>query len=105
MYLIYMTLCIIAWPIVYVYIPETTKIPVEELGAMFGDEVVVHMTTDGYGLVEESLVSETGSPNEEKAQHGLRSGHDKPDGVDVLHCETQSDNEKTIFHHPTRNVV
>ena len=52
MYLIYMALCIIAWPVVYFYVPETTKIPVEELGAIFGDEVIVHLSADGHELVE-----------------------------------------------------
>ena len=49
-----MALCIIAWPIVYFYIPETKQVPVEEIGAMFGDEVVVHMTADGHGILEEA---------------------------------------------------
>jgi hypothetical protein len=53
MYFIYMALCIIATIIIYFFIPETKKLPVEELGALFGDEVVVHLTDDGYGIVEE----------------------------------------------------
>ena len=54
MYLIYIALCIIAWPVVYLYVPETTKIPVEELGAIFGDEVIVHLSADGHDLIEDA---------------------------------------------------
>lgn len=52
MYLIYMSLCIVSEVIVYYYIPETRLKPVEEIGALFGDEVVLHMTADGRDLVE-----------------------------------------------------
>ncbi len=105
MYLIYMALCIIATPIVYFYIPETTKIPVEELGAMFGDEVVVHMRSDGHGLVEESLGSQIGSTKREEAPLGLRTRHSKPDVVQVLHREVQTDNEKPSVVRSTRTEV
>lgn len=53
MYFIYMALCIIAAIFIYHFVPETKKLPVEELGALFGDEVVVHLTDDGRGIVEE----------------------------------------------------
>ncbi|KIX02609.1 uncharacterized protein Z518_08551 [Rhinocladiella mackenziei CBS 650.93] len=53
MYFLYMGLCIISTIIVYFYVPETKQIPVEEIGALFGDEVVVHLTADGHGIVEE----------------------------------------------------
>jgi hypothetical protein len=39
--------------IVYLYCPETKQISVEEIGALFGDEVVVHLTADGHGIVEQ----------------------------------------------------
>ena len=41
--------------IVHFYIPETKQLPVEEIGALFGDEVVVHLTDDGHGIVEENM--------------------------------------------------
>lgn len=53
MYFLYMGLCIISTIVVYFYIPETKQIPIEEIGALFGDEVVVHLTADGNGIVEE----------------------------------------------------
>jgi hypothetical protein len=54
MYLIYCGLCIIATIITYFFVPETKGLPVEEIGALFGDEVVVHLTADGTGIVEDS---------------------------------------------------
>jgi hypothetical protein len=53
MYIIYMVLCIICTIIVYLWIPETKGLPMEEIGALFGDEVVVHLTADGHGIVED----------------------------------------------------
>lgn len=53
MYFLYMGLCIISTIITYLYIPETKLVPMEELGSLFGDEVVVHLTSDGHGIVEE----------------------------------------------------
>lgn len=53
MYFLYMGLCIISTIVTYFYIPETKQIPIEEIGALFGDEVVVHLTADGHGIVEE----------------------------------------------------
>jgi hypothetical protein len=56
MYLVFMALCIISAMVVYFYIPETKLKPVEELEALFGDEVVVHLTDNGLGIVEEEEV-------------------------------------------------
>ena len=38
----------------FFYVPETRAKPVEEMGALFGeeDEVMLHMTSDGKGIVE-----------------------------------------------------
>lgn len=63
MYLIYMGLCLVAWVAVYFLIPETRGRPVEEMGELFGDEVVMQLTSDGHVLVE------------------------KPDGVALDHIE------------------
>ncbi|KAH8698760.1 general substrate transporter [Talaromyces proteolyticus] len=46
MYLLWMGLCIVSTIITYFFIPETKNIPLEELGAFFGDEIAVHLTGD-----------------------------------------------------------
>lgn len=53
MYLIYCALCVVGFVITYFWIPETKGIPMEEIGALFGDEVAVHLTADGHGIVED----------------------------------------------------
>ena len=52
MYLLWMGLCLISTVLVYFYIPETKRLPVEEIGALFGDDVIIHLTADGHGIVE-----------------------------------------------------
>lgn len=51
-YLIYMACCIVSEVLTYFFIPETKGKPIEEIGALFGDEVAVHITADGEGVVE-----------------------------------------------------
>ncbi|PMD47956.1 general substrate transporter [Hyaloscypha variabilis F] len=55
MYLLWMGLCIISAFIVYFFIPETARLPMEEIGALFGDEVVIHLTSDGHGILEDKM--------------------------------------------------
>ncbi len=52
MYLVFMGLCIISTVVIYFWVPETKGLPVEEIGDLFGDTVVVHLTQDGHGIVE-----------------------------------------------------
>ena len=47
-----MGLCLLSTALIYIFIPETTCLPVEEIGALFGDDVIVHLTPDGHGIVE-----------------------------------------------------
>ena len=54
MYLIFMGLSIIAAVVIYFWIPETKGLPVEEIGDLFGDVVVVHLTEDGQNIVEKA---------------------------------------------------
>ena len=53
MFLIYAGLCVVSLIGVYFYLPETKGLPVEEIGALFGDSVAVHLTEDGKGIVED----------------------------------------------------
>jgi Sugar (and other) transporter len=55
MYLLWMGLCIISAFIVYFFIPETARLPMEEIGALFGDQVVIHLTSDGHGILEDKM--------------------------------------------------
>ncbi|KAJ9604753.1 hypothetical protein H2200_010867 [Cladophialophora chaetospira] len=58
MFLIYFALMIISEIVVYFYICETKGLPVEEIGALFGDEVVAHLTSDGQGIIEDKQAAE-----------------------------------------------
>ncbi|KAH8696454.1 general substrate transporter [Talaromyces proteolyticus] len=51
---LYMGLCFISTVVVYFFICETKGLPVEEIGGLFGDKVVVHLTSDGQGIVEDN---------------------------------------------------
>lgn len=55
MFLIYFGLAIVSAILSYFYIVETKGLPMEEIGALFGDEVVVHLTEDGHGIVEDKV--------------------------------------------------
>ncbi|KIV93515.1 hypothetical protein PV10_04726 [Exophiala mesophila] len=59
MYLIYAGLSVVSLVLTIFYIPETKLIPMEEIGALFGDHVVTHMTANGQALVEEEKAGET----------------------------------------------
>lgn len=65
-----MALCIISTIIVYFFVCETKCITVEELGALFGDKVVVHLTSDGHGIVEDgSIIKVKEEGNEELVEN------------------------------------
>lgn len=50
-----MSLCAISAVIVYFFIPETKGVPMEELAALFGDEVMIRLTADGQGVIKHEL--------------------------------------------------
>jgi hypothetical protein len=52
MYMVWFSCNVVSTVIIYFFLPETARLPLEEVGALFGDEVVVHMTADGQGLAE-----------------------------------------------------
>jgi hypothetical protein len=53
---LYMGLCIVSTIIIYFFVPETKQLPVEEIAALFGDEVVVYLSPDGHKLNEENEI-------------------------------------------------
>lgn len=80
MYLLYMGLCLIAFVIFCFYVPETKQVPMEELGALFGYEVVVHLTADGRGIVEELDQGIQGSASQvdaKEADHAISVTHNE----------------------------
>jgi hypothetical protein len=52
MYMVWFSCNIVSTIIIYFYLPETSNLPLEEIGALFGDEVIVHMSADGHTLAE-----------------------------------------------------
>ena len=50
---LYMGLTIISTVIIYFFVPETKRLPVEEIAELFGDKVVVYMSADGLKTVAE----------------------------------------------------
>lgn len=69
MFLIYAGLCVISFIVTYFYIPETKGLPIEEIGALFGDAVAVHLTADGEGIVEDKP---EGCHIESKTEHTVQ---------------------------------
>lgn len=57
-YLVFVGCDIISILLLWKYMPETTGLSLEEMGALFGDTVVTHMTADGHGLVEVDAMAE-----------------------------------------------
>ena len=51
-YMVWFSVTCISAIIVYFFVPETANLALEEIGDLFGDEVVVHLTADGHGIVE-----------------------------------------------------
>lgn len=86
MYLLYMALCTCCTVIVYFFVPETKQIPLEEIGALFGDEIVVHLTDDGRGIVEKQLEL-SDAPMESLGDRGEHEVDSKISTTGVLHVE------------------
>ncbi|KAF2665415.1 general substrate transporter [Microthyrium microscopicum] len=57
-YFVFIGCNLISIVIIYFYVPETANLSLEEVGELFGDEVVVHLTADGHGIVETEKVAE-----------------------------------------------
>jgi sugar phosphate permease len=55
MYMVWFSCNIVSTVIVYFYLPETANKTLEEMGGLFGDEVMVHFAGDGVNIVDEDL--------------------------------------------------
>lgn len=42
---------------IYFYVPETTNLSLEEMGDLFGDDVIVHQTADGHAIIEDDKLA------------------------------------------------
>jgi hypothetical protein len=59
-YIIFICCDVVSFTLLYKYLPETTGLSLEEMGELFGDEVVTHLTADGTGLLEVDVKSKMG---------------------------------------------
>ena len=61
---------IVSTILIYFFIKETSNLTLEDIGELFGDKVVVHLTENGTGIVEEisSLKSVDGASDEKKLE-------------------------------------
>jgi hypothetical protein len=59
-YLVFISCNVVSIVLIYFYLPETSSLSLEEVGDLFGDEVVVHLTQDGHGIVESDQVAKAG---------------------------------------------
>jgi hypothetical protein len=51
-YLVFISCDVVCFAMLYKWLPETANLTLEEIGKLFGDEVVTHFAQDGNGLVE-----------------------------------------------------
>jgi len=72
MYMVWFAVSIISSILIYFFIPETKGLALEEIGELFGDKVVLHMTADGRGIVEAKgdgfIVDDDTNPGDEKTE-------------------------------------
>jgi hypothetical protein len=51
-YMVFLGCNIVSTTVIYFFLPESAGKSMEEMGDLFGDEVIVHLTGDGTGLIE-----------------------------------------------------
>jgi len=63
MYMVWLACDIVSTVVVYLYVPETANKTLEEMGDLFGDEVIVHITGDGEHFEETNVSVELDKMN------------------------------------------
>jgi len=53
LYIVFIACNVVSTVLIYFFVPETSRLSLEEIGELFGDEVVVHLSADGHGIVEQ----------------------------------------------------
>jgi Sugar (and other) transporter len=86
-YLLWCGLCVVSFFIVYFFIPETARLPMEEIGALFGDEVVVRLTADGHSILEDKLENLHASVHLENLHHD--ANHEQDGGTNDKFVSTR----------------
>jgi hypothetical protein len=81
MYMVWFAVSIVSSVLIYFFIPETKGLALEEIGELFGDKVVLHMTADGRGIVE---AKENGAIVDDD----IIIGDEKTGSVNGTHLET-----------------
>ncbi|KAK4694364.1 hypothetical protein P7C71_g3210, partial [Lecanoromycetidae sp. Uapishka_2] len=83
-YLVFVGCNIVSCTLLWKYMPETNGLTLEEMGALFGDTVVTHMTSDGHGLVEVDAMKEFKEEGiavgEREVGYGVEDGDEKVRG-------------------------
>jgi hypothetical protein len=77
MYLVYIFCNVVSTILIYFFIPETAQLSLEEIGELFGDKVVVHLTNDGHGLVEGDRIAEMEAHHEVGEQKTINGETEK----------------------------
>lgn len=97
-YLLFICLDVVCFILLYIYLPDTTGLSLEEMGALFGDEVVTHFAADGSGLVEVDALAEfenKGSVDHVEKVHGL--GDEKDSHVSTHQTSTTTGEEHSAL--------
>lgn len=59
-YIVFICCDVVSFTLLYLYLPETTGLSLEEMGELFGDKVITHLNADGTGLLEVDIRGKMG---------------------------------------------
>jgi MFS family permease len=51
--LVFIACNLVSIVLIYIFLPETAGLSLEEIGGLFGDKVVARLTEDGHGIIED----------------------------------------------------